>query len=350
MLTFNLAQSDRIVLHKRIASSQISPRELATISSTELASEEAKRTIKELEQEALEHSILKKTVLPRAKITHKGLQDIEDINGTIRTDDREREREEEEQRFVRERLARIKPDPVRDSSVPPNSSGSVPPESPVAPQTPTWGAPPPVPMRILHPDEPVTLGRSLANPLFAHGAPEFNASTDGELNLADLINIDDDPLSDIATVPAQPSIDTSADLTPLKTDVEPRPNTESPVAKVPVTAISPFAPKSELSETQPQASFDLNSLWSNQATAQVSQDADEISQDAQSEDVASEDDPRPEVVDETILGEGADDQDFDMFLGRDEDDKDEASPADISPAGQPTPFDALPRVWSGTVR
>ncbi|EKM50476.1 uncharacterized protein PHACADRAFT_60942, partial [Phanerochaete carnosa HHB-10118-sp] len=69
MLTFNLSKSDRVVLHKRIAASHISPKELSTMSSTDLADEETKQSIRQAEQEALEHSILKKTVMPRAKMT-----------------------------------------------------------------------------------------------------------------------------------------------------------------------------------------------------------------------------------------------------------------------------------------
>ena len=40
MLTFNLSKAVRVVLHMRIASSHISPKELSTMSSTDLASEE----------------------------------------------------------------------------------------------------------------------------------------------------------------------------------------------------------------------------------------------------------------------------------------------------------------------
>ena len=54
MLTFNLSKSDRIVLHQRIAASHITPKELATMSSTDLADEETKKSIKQAEQEALQ--------------------------------------------------------------------------------------------------------------------------------------------------------------------------------------------------------------------------------------------------------------------------------------------------------
>jgi hypothetical protein len=48
------------------------------MSSTDLADEETKQSIKIAEKEALEHSILQKTKAPRAKITHKGMVDIEE--------------------------------------------------------------------------------------------------------------------------------------------------------------------------------------------------------------------------------------------------------------------------------
>ncbi|KAH9913911.1 transcription factor S-II, central domain-containing protein, partial [Fomitopsis serialis] len=69
MLTFNLSKPDRVLLHKRIASSSLAPNELSTMTSTELADEETKQSIRHAEEEALAHSILKKQALPRAKIT-----------------------------------------------------------------------------------------------------------------------------------------------------------------------------------------------------------------------------------------------------------------------------------------
>jgi len=94
MLQFNLSKPDRVVIHRRIATATISPKELSIMSSTDLANEETKQSIKILEKEALEYSILPKTVVPRAKLTHKGLQQMEDIHGQRV---RERELEHEEQ-------------------------------------------------------------------------------------------------------------------------------------------------------------------------------------------------------------------------------------------------------------
>ncbi|EEB97061.1 hypothetical protein MPER_03698, partial [Moniliophthora perniciosa FA553] len=68
-LQFNLSKPDRVMIHKRIASAQITPKELSGMSSTDLANEELKQSIKIAEQEALEHSILQKITAPRAGIT-----------------------------------------------------------------------------------------------------------------------------------------------------------------------------------------------------------------------------------------------------------------------------------------
>ncbi|KIY51834.1 hypothetical protein FISHEDRAFT_29202, partial [Fistulina hepatica ATCC 64428] len=69
MLQFNLSKKDRVQLHKRIVSGQISPKEISLMSSTDLADEGTKQSIKMAEKEALEHSILQKTTAPHAKIT-----------------------------------------------------------------------------------------------------------------------------------------------------------------------------------------------------------------------------------------------------------------------------------------
>jgi len=68
---------------------------------------------------------------------HKGLQDIEDISG----EENEREHEEEDRR-EREHMTRLKAvQGQRQHTL----SVSVPPESPITPQSASWGAPPPLP-------------------------------------------------------------------------------------------------------------------------------------------------------------------------------------------------------------
>ena len=76
-LQFNLSKPDRVVIHQRITSREISPKDLSLMSSTDLANEETKQLIKIAEKEALAHSIIPKVVAPRAKMTHKGFEDIE---------------------------------------------------------------------------------------------------------------------------------------------------------------------------------------------------------------------------------------------------------------------------------
>ncbi|KAF9059667.1 hypothetical protein BDP27DRAFT_1371260 [Rhodocollybia butyracea] len=56
---------------QRVASGLITPKEISLMSSTDLANEELKQSIKSAEQESLEQSILTKTTAPRTKITHK---------------------------------------------------------------------------------------------------------------------------------------------------------------------------------------------------------------------------------------------------------------------------------------
>lgn len=181
------------------------------MSSTDLADEQTKHNIEVLEKEALEHSILQKVTAPRAKITHKGYETIEDVTGTRTTDTA---REEEEQRMAmekreRERLARLRA--VSQSG----QEGS--PITPVDPSlnqtsptisTPSWGAPPPVPSEVAQSpvtvDQPAVAVRLAPRPLFVPTASDFTSGDQG-LDLADLIHIDEDmPPSRCTTVLKSP--------------------------------------------------------------------------------------------------------------------------------------------------
>ena len=182
------------------------------MSSTDLADEETKQNIKIAEKESLEQTILQKPIVPRSKITHKGLQDIEDVNGDLalaRETERQREREqEEEERRERERRERLRAvekqqQRQRTLSVPPESP-VVPSHSPITVDQQIWGAPPPVPAHVLqqhqHQQQQDTVGPtddilgSPIRPLFAHTMSDIVMATapEPELNLADLINIDED--------------------------------------------------------------------------------------------------------------------------------------------------------------
>ena len=336
MLQFNLSKVDRVIIHQRITSGNISPKEISLMSSTDLADEETKQSIKIAEKEALEHSILQKSAAPRAKITHKGLQDIEVVNGEASSAheiERHREQEqEEEERRERERMARLRTvQRQRTASV------SVPPESPTVLQSPSeqWGAPPPVPLHAMPPDEAASSATSRA-PFFTNTSPlsaEPSSFSEPELNLADLINIDDDQ-------------DTAAGITsssppnrPAIVKAEPASSSTDTSFPAPVlTGISPFA-------ARPRApSFDLNALWNaprnepSTTPTEAVPSATIASTEVQSHDSNDKD----ENMD--IESQEANDQDFDMFLEEKEPEAPEASQV-----ATPQNIEALPSVWSGKV-
>ena len=99
-------------------------------------------------------------------------------------------------------------------------------------------------------------------------------------------------------------------------------------------------------------SFDLNSLWTPKGDVPSQEQTSEQTSDPH--DVPMADAEAEPLVEPDALGEAAEDQDFDMFLGKDE----EGQPAtetpppaiDDSPEGQRAAFEALPKVWMGTVR
>jgi len=369
MLDFNLKRPDRAALHKRIVSFAIPPVALAHMSSTDLASEAEKESIKQAEQQALEHSILQKVVAPRAKVTHKGLQDIENIDGRPTTRDVDLDKEiEEEERRERERTARMR---MRSATLT-SGSGSVPPESPIVsdhPPSVAWGGPPPVPFHLQqNPTPPLVTDRP---PLFAQTQSELltptNGQVEGELNLADLINIDDDGHDSVMvvdTTPAPAGAGANAEDgpdEPLAAGV-----LQSPVVSQSArpTGISPFAVNTSQPDLTIRPSFDLNSVWSAPGPSPKKQE--DNGEAIEGPDESGEPvEPPPDMgkglqlkdpfVDDDILGgAAADDKDFDMFLEADPDtdglDGRSASantPPD-APAKEPS-FYELPQVWLGSV-
>ena len=368
MLDFNLKRPDRAALHKRIVSLAIPPAALAHMSSTDLASEAEKESIKQAEQEALEHSILQKVVAPRAKVTHKGLQDIEDIDGrpVVRDVDLDKEIEEEERR-ERERTARMR---MRSGTLT-SGSGSVPPESPVVSDHPSvvgWGGPPPIPFHLQQsPISPLATERP---PMFGQPQSELltptNGQVEGELNLADLINIDDDGHDSAMITDSPPTLPGTS----VTTEDGPEPPTtgvpRSPVVSQSArpTGISPFAVNTSQPDLTIRPSFDLNSVWSAPVSSPKKQvDNEEVigRPDENGEPVEQPPDLGKEVelkdpfVDDDILGgAAADDKDFDMFLEAEPDgDGIEgrsagANPSSDAPVKEPT-FYELPQVWLGSV-
>ncbi|KAJ2918693.1 hypothetical protein MD484_g1784, partial [Candolleomyces efflorescens] len=349
-MQFNLSKPDRVVIHRRITSGSVSPKELSGMSSTELADEETQQEIKQAEQEALEHSILQKVVAPRAKITHKGLQDIEFQNepnsSAIPDSDMQLQREAEaEERRERERLARLKP-VQRQRTM----SMSVVPESPVIPTTPTyaanWGAPPPVPSnasrdgQVSSPSHPAAPGS-----LFIRTGSDLQQrfSPEPEIDLADFINIDEvsptseavpTPLAPIAAPGQSAEVETySRSASSTTTEVLPTPS--------PTTALSPFAGKQ---------SFNLDTLWNNPKEQQDEEEAHTAAPPPASPPPLSpptikEDEFEGEDMVESPI-EQVEDQDFDMFL-QDKEAAGEGAPKSGPPP--PVTVEALPEVWKGMI-
>ena len=338
MLQFNLSKVDRVIIHQRITSGNISPKEISLMSSTDLADEETKQSIKIAEKEALEHSILQKSTAPRAKITHKGLQDIEDVNGeasSVREIERHREQEqEEEERRERERMARLRTvQRQRTASI------SVPPESPTVLQSPLeqWGAPPPVPLHAMSPSDEAASSASRAS-LFTNASPlsaaavEPSSFAEPELNLADLINIDEDQETATGVTSSSPP------NRPATIIAEPISSSPTDVPSTPVlTGISPFA-------ARPRApSFDLNALWNVPRNEPSTTPTEPLPPATASTEVQSLDsNDKDENMD--LESQGANDQDFDMFLEEKESEVPAAPQVTI-----PQNVEALPPVWSGKV-
>ncbi|KAJ7623200.1 hypothetical protein FB45DRAFT_98273 [Roridomyces roridus] len=304
MLQFNLREKDRVLLHRGIASGSITPKELSLMSPADLANEQLKESIRIAEEEALAHSILEKTVVPRAKLTHKGLEELETIvddEAVLREREQARRKEEEEKR-AREQAARLR---TRTASV------SLPPESPTIGSA-SWGAPPPMPVQISTPTDEMS-----ATVAAFVGSP--SDALEPEMNLADLINIDDELAVAVGDVSVPP---------PAAPTKAPSP----PVVQSPVTGISPFATKSEA----PRASFDLNSLWS----APKKEEEEPVASPPQPQGGSPI--PLEESKKEEEMDLDTDDMDFDAFL----DEKPEVAP---TPEALQATFNAVPQVWTGKI-
>lgn len=366
MLDFNLKKPDRAALHKRIVSSIIPPVALAHMSSTDLASEAEKESIKQAEQEALEHSILQKVSAPRAKVTHKGLQDIEAIDGRPATRDVDLDKEiEEEERRARERTARMR---MRSATLT-SGSGSVPPESPISPDNPSsvgWGGPPAIPFHLQQsPVSPLATDRP---PLFAQTQSELltptNGQVEGELNLADLINIDDDAHDSAMIVDTPPTSAGVSTEDGLEYSTPGIPHSPVVSQSPRPTGISPFAVNTSQPDLTTRPSFDLNSVWSAPAPSPKKQEDSEGLTESPDEngepaeppsDQGKELEPKNPFVEDELLGRtAADDKDFDMFLEADPDADSlggrsaSANPPPDVPAKEPS-LDQLPQVWLGSV-
>lgn len=357
-LQFNLSKPDRVVIHKRITFGRLSAKEISVMSSTDLADEETKQSIKLAEKEALEHSILQKQIAPRAKITHKGLQDIEDIRGEIASAQeyelqKEREREEEERR-ERERLARL-----RTSTTQVNrqrtASISLPPESPTVPPSSAgsldgpqeqWGGPPPIPLHVMVNVPMEEMAQGHRPPLFIQSSSDYVPSVEPELNLDDLINIDEDQESAQAMTG---DADPAAGLISAQPNVVSSP-TEMTFEKSPATGISPFAQRQDRTRAP---SFDLSALWTESIKEVPAGDEEPKITATEDEagkarvDTAPDQEPRDDSDNMELESVEANDQDFDMFLA-DEPATEVELPSTVPSV--PPSVEGLPQVWTGKVR
>ncbi|KAF8507951.1 hypothetical protein BU17DRAFT_70975 [Hysterangium stoloniferum] len=316
MLTYNLSQPDRHYLRRMIGTHSLPAIDLSKMSSVDLANEQTKQQIEAANRESLEHSILtQRPILARAKITHKGeevIEDLEgdDIGGRLREDEeRERERERERTKSVRERAMSL-----TSSSKRPAFQG---------------------------PQDILAQQHTAASQIAAQAQAQRIASEKTSLPVPETpqepaFKFDDLIAIDLPDSPSQgtsrlPDSITNADTSSPKDE---RPATEGLSQPDTITSTSP----------QP-GSFDLSNVWTgvgSENTPQESSGSPIIS-------VRTDGARDPGGID-LDLGTAAVDEDFDMFL-------DETEPA---PNGPNTPllsgpeieraiFESLPVIWSGVI-
>ncbi|KLO12715.1 hypothetical protein SCHPADRAFT_904862 [Schizopora paradoxa] len=340
MLSFNLAKDDRIALRKGIASGRITPAQLNIMSSTDLANEQTQAEIEAAEAEALHHSIMPKLQAPSAKMTHKGIEMIEENISETRYQDYVRQEEEERiesERRERERLARER-ERSASMALPPtpvdaNAPASAVPHSPVVSTVTNWGAPPPLPApSVQTPSSPLAPTRPPPQPLFAPSDSDLAMSMEGELSLADLINIDDDlPQDGASSTVALPQ--SSPDLSSVAAST---PEVVTP------SGPSPFALAKPLSPTR-RTSFDLNALWMG------GDKSSEVEESGKRDLVNNNDADEGEAMDiDSADEEETEDRTLDAIL-------DDAGPQSADepslppPPPKPLDLDQLKTVWSGTL-
>lgn len=379
MLSFNLAKPDRIALRKGIALGRITPAQLNVMSSTDLANEHLKHEIEVAEKEALEHSILQRVTAPRAKMTHKGFETIEDVSGSRNTDAQRAEEEEdrmemEKREREREKLARLRSLSIAQgeaSSTEPGESAplsaSLPPISPTSTtmarsNSMTWGAPPPLPTHVLQQQQDAQ--PSVSSPLsgrppmrapFGPSPTDFMSSMEGGLNLADLINIDDDE----SETPAQGILDPVPQFVQGRADsvstISTTPEITTPSGPSPFTTAKPLVQQVQHPvESTRRASFDLNSLWTGQEKIETENPEPDTGSDqgigGDEDNEASYIAGSPEQIqdqDDAMDIESADedeDQAFDAIL-----EQNEAESALNNAQSDQKDLNTIPPIWAGQV-
>ncbi|OCB87803.1 hypothetical protein A7U60_g5126 [Sanghuangporus baumii] len=358
MLQFNLPKPDRVALRKGIASGRITPAQLNVMSSTDLANEQTKHEIEQAEKEALEHSILQKITAPRAKITHKGLETIEDMSGQRAAD---AAREEEERRMEmekreREKVARTRTLSISHHQGSPTSAMEQSPSSSTLPkQSPTvdtsgsqqsWGAPAPIPIQVQQAVLPVSpaTGRPTVRPLFMPSVANELATSEQGLSLDDIINMDDDvPMKD-----APPSNSQQRMIVQVSGEAGP---SSSPITVTP-SGPSPFAPSRPAASPQ-RSSFDLSALW-------TGSNRDE-GPNTSGDDIAADRSATSPADDNPTTGNAPEGQEEAMELDSDDDDNERALDAifeqtasvaqtneNLFPQSMSI-VDSLPEVWTGNI-
>ncbi|KAL5531359.1 hypothetical protein ACEPAG_4236 [Sanghuangporus baumii] len=356
MLQFNLPKPDRVALRKGIASGRITPAQLNVMSSTDLANEQTKHEIEQAEKEALEHSILQKITAPRAKITHKGLETIEDMSGQRAAD---AAREEEERRMEmekreREKVARTRTLSVSQHQGSPTSTIEQSPSSSTLPKQSStvdtsgsrqsWGGPPPIPIQTqqsIPPISPAT-SRPTVRPLFMPSVANELATSEQGLSLDDIINMDDDVLMKDAP-PSNPQQRMTAQVS---SEAGP---SSSPIAMTP-SGPSPFAPSRPTASPQ-RSSFDLSALW----TGSNKDDGPNTSGD----DIAADRSATSPAVDKPTTDNAPEGQEEAMELDSDDDDNERALDAIFEQSASVAQtneniqsvsiVDSLPEVWTGNI-
>ena len=329
MFQFNLPKPDRVSLRKGIATGRIKPEQLNVMSSTELADEHTKHEIEQAEKEALEHSILQKITAPRAKITHKGFETIEDVSGQRAADSREEEERMEMEKRERERQALQRKASINKEGSPftpvepsPLSATFPASNSPVATNTTQqpWNSPTVPSSSTAGPAFARNVVRPLFVPSLPNGPSDAGASVEGGLRLSDLIDLDGaGSRNDAEPVPKQDSVETTA--------------AESASAAVTSpSGPSPFAP----SQSQ-TSNFDLGSFWNSNGGAE--------GDEAKTEDLEIQGDARAEDEQEDAMDVDDDDHGdaLDAILAQ------EKVPAPVETPSKKAELRELPSVWTGNV-
>ncbi|KAG8899364.1 hypothetical protein FRB99_006764, partial [Tulasnella sp. 403] len=318
MLTFNLEKSDRTELRSRIASGQITPSELSQLSSADLANEKLQQEIESAHIASLQHTILEeRLVAPRAKITHKGEQMIEDESGNIIEDFKAiDDRRDEDAETAKEDIA----------------AGDV---------------------DMADPMSPVVETRPDQSPL---GASEVVAEPTAGFDIAEVLGDMGLPAEEMH--PHPPSAAAPPPFRPPPITIPPTsvPGPSSSVRSASLSAgpksSNPVLASALLSASQSTSTFNLDSIW-----GQNEPSGDAI-------DVSVGDDlsvPPPPELAEADPPVDIGDTEFDMFFDRGEmfEPADEVEAMDIEEdVPEPEPnlgdeaaaFEALPVVWTGDVQ